>query len=370
MNRASYGRFAGVLGQAHTLRRRLVPLAVAAVAIPAALLTLADVGGADPSQSAQALRALDAQLEAKQRSAVLDLYALDRQLAGARDRLDALHAQARTLRAQRAILGKELRVARSGSQIAQQRLAQRLLTLYEQRKPTPIEILFGARSLDQALSDLDSLNSATAQSEAILRQVHHAKRHLSAVGRDLAARSQALAGATRRAEATEAALAATRAQRSAYISRVTAKRRMTERQVSTLVARARAAAARSAALERANSRSVDAVAAAAPAPVPAFADSTAPASGPASPGGRTLTVTATGYSLGGTTATGLPVGWGVAAVDPAVIPLGTHRFVPGYGEAVAADTGGAVVGADIDLWFPTASQAGAWGRRTVTIELH
>ena len=57
------------------------------------------------------------------------------------------------------------------------------------------------------------------------------------------------------------------------------------------------------------------------------------------------------------TTTGLPVGWGVAAVDPSVIPLGTHMTVPGYGEAVAADTGGAILGATIDLWFPTTAQA-------------
>ena len=69
----------------------------------------------------------------------------------------------------------------------------------------------------------------------------------------------------------------------------------------------------------------------------------------------------------GTTATGLPVGWGVVAVDPSVIPLGTHMTIPGYGEAVAADTGGAIVGATIDLWFPSVAQANAWGRRTVTI---
>ena len=80
-------------------------------------------------------------------------------------------------------------------------------------------------------------------------------------------------------------------------------------------------------------------------------------------------MTATGYSLPGTTATGLPVGWGVVAVDPSVIPLGTHMTIPGYGEAVAADTGGAVVGATIDLWFPTTAQANAWGRRAVTIVL-
>ena len=81
-------------------------------------------------------------------------------------------------------------------------------------------------------------------------------------------------------------------------------------------------------------------------------------------------VSTTGYSLSGRTATGIPVGWGVVAVDPSVIPLGTHLSIPGYGEAVAADTGGAVRGAMIDLWFPTLAQARAWGRRTVTITLH
>jgi 3D (Asp-Asp-Asp) domain-containing protein len=82
-------------------------------------------------------------------------------------------------------------------------------------------------------------------------------------------------------------------------------------------------------------------------------------------GGRTLTVVATGYSLLGRTATGLPVGWGIAAVDPSVIPLGTRIVVPGYGVAVAADTG--VSGASVDLWFPSAARANAWGRRTITI---
>jgi len=44
--------------------------------------------------------------------------------------------------------------------------------------------------------------------------------------------------------------------------------------------------------------------------------------------------------------------------------------IPGYGEGVAADTGSAVHGATIDLWFPTLAQARAWGRRSVTVTLH
>ena len=94
-----------------------------------------------------------------------------------------------------------------------------------------------------------------------------------------------------------------------------------------------------------------------------------PAPVPASDG-RTLTVSSTGYSLPGHTSSGIPVGWGVVAVDPTVIPLGTRLTIPGYGDGVAADTGSAVRGADIDLWFPTLAQARAWGRRTITITLH
>ena len=83
-----------------------------------------------------------------------------------------------------------------------------------------------------------------------------------------------------------------------------------------------------------------------------------------------MTVSSTGYALPGRTATGVPVGWGVVAVDPALIPLGTRMTIPGYGEGVAADTGSAVRGATIDLWFPSLAQARAWGRRTITITLH
>ena len=80
-------------------------------------------------------------------------------------------------------------------------------------------------------------------------------------------------------------------------------------------------------------------------------------------------VVSTGYALPGTTATGLPVGHGIVAVDPNVIPLGTRMYVPGYGEAVAADTGPAITGVRIDLWFPTQKEALAWGWQTLTVTL-
>jgi 3D (Asp-Asp-Asp) domain-containing protein len=53
----------------------------------------------------------------------------------------------------------------------------------------------------------------------------------------------------------------------------------------------------------------------------------------------------------GITRSGLQAGYGVVAVDPKVIPLMTELFIPGYGRALAGDTGGLVIGKHIDLGF-------------------
>lgn len=69
----------------------------------------------------------------------------------------------------------------------------------------------------------------------------------------------------------------------------------------------------------------------------------------------------------GLTAMGIPATYGVVAVDPYVIPLGTRLYIPGYGEAIAADTGGAIYGYRIDLCMESYSEAINFGRRNVTV---
>lgn len=69
----------------------------------------------------------------------------------------------------------------------------------------------------------------------------------------------------------------------------------------------------------------------------------------------------------GYTTIGLKAQYGVVAVDPRVIPLGTRLYIPGYGFAVAADTGSAIVGDRIDLCFNSEGQAVGWGVRTVNV---
>ncbi len=66
---------------------------------------------------------------------------------------------------------------------------------------------------------------------------------------------------------------------------------------------------------------------------------------------------------------GLPAKYGVIAVDPRVIKLGTLCFVEGYGFAIAADIGGAIKGNIIDVCVPTMAEARRWGRRKVTVHV-
>lgn len=57
------------------------------------------------------------------------------------------------------------------------------------------------------------------------------------------------------------------------------------------------------------------------------------------------------YDLLGTTASGTQVGAGQVAVDPKIIPLGSHLSIAGMGNFTATDTGGAIIGRHIDVWF-------------------
>ena len=87
---------------------------------------------------------------------------------------------------------------------------------------------------------------------------------------------------------------------------------------------------------------------------------------------QSFTMEATAYlptdgSAEGITAMGIPATYGIVAVDPDVIPLGTKVYIPGYGVALAADTGGAIYGYRIDLCMESYDEAMYFGRRNVTV---
>lgn len=97
-----------------------------------------------------------------------------------------------------------------------------------------------------------------------------------------------------------------------------------------------------------------------------------------------VTVTATGYTAGpestgktedhpqyGITYSGVRVRRdevSTIAADPERFPIGSVLYVPGYGYGVVADTGSAIKGDKIDLYFETEEQVYAeWGKKTVQV---
>ncbi|WP_211746750.1 3D domain-containing protein [Paenibacillus sp. Marseille-Q4541] len=102
----------------------------------------------------------------------------------------------------------------------------------------------------------------------------------------------------------------------------------------------------------------------------------------------TVSVTATGYTAGyestgkgpnhplyGITFSGVKVhrdkqGVSTIAADPALFPLGTILYIPDYGYGIVADTGSAIKGSKIDLYFPTIKAVyKEWGKKKVEVQV-
>jgi 3D (Asp-Asp-Asp) domain-containing protein len=315
------------------------------IALLAAVFVGASLAGA---QNTAGLQRHQRVLVARSHSALLGLYALDSRLGAAHTQLARIHARVLALRDEQRQVQSTENIVTHNVRVSQRMLASHLRTLYEEGEPNALAILLGSASLDDAVTRLNELDQSSRQGEAAVTDAQRGRAQLAHLASALAAKVREAQTLETRARATAAALERARAARVGYLASLARERRLTARQLTALASHARRVVHRAETIQRRSP--------APPAPVTA-----APA---------TITVTATGYSLGGHTSTGLPVGYGVVAVDPAVIPLGTRLSIPGYGEGVAADTGGAVSGYAIDLWFPSLADALAWGRRTVTISLH
>ncbi len=308
--------------------------------------------GANPSKSdigsVASLRRTNETLTQRIHTATLDLYSLDAQLGRAHAQLAALQAERERIARERASLRLRLDVTRQNARVADRRIAILVRNLYEQQTSDPLAIVLGAQSLDDAITTLDDLNRSAQTHQQIAQTSRDARISLTALRRTLEQQDAHVRANEEAAARAEAALVQARGARSALISDLSARRNFAEGQIARIDALASASAAATA---------------------PAAATASAPGAA-VSTGARTITVTATAYSTEGATATGIPAGWGTIAVDPSVIPLGTRLTIPGYGDGVAADTGSAVTGSTIDLWFPTDRQALAWGRRAVVVTLH
>lgn len=340
-----------------------------------------------------ALHQKSAELAARSRTAVLELYGLESRLQQARSDLARVDAQAARLAAQQASARRRFQAARATMRISQEHLGEQLRWLYEQGEPDPIAVILGATSFENAVAGLESINRAARATESVLADARSARARLTVVRTELATQVKRTEAARARVAATAAGLEQARTERTGYIARLRREQALTAGQITSLEQQAQAARAKAQQVTQQaagvtptptpetppppvtttvfQGETTAAPGEPPPAPVESVGGGSStptPTAGPPRPGG-TMQVLATAYCLRGTTATGLPVGPGIVAVDPTVIPLGTRMTIPGYGEGVAADTGSAVTGRHIDVWIASCAQALAF-TRTVTITFH
>ena len=287
------------------------------------------------------------QLGDRLHQALLSLYALDSQLQAWRTRVASLETASAALKERRLALRQQLEAAQASLKSGRHRLALEIRALYERGNVDPVAVVLGADSLTKGLSQLDDLSRTADQSRLIVAGTAAARSRLLGSQARLAAAERRLDRALAAAQEGEQKLAAAAAARAAYVSALHSRERLHTTQVRSVEAVAHEAQQKSQRLQQG----------ATPPPPP-------------SSGKRQLVVSATCYDLPGKTATGMPVGRGVVAVDPSVIPLGRRLYIPGYGNGVAADVGGGIKGNVIDLWYPTYAECAAWGRRTVTITVY
>ena len=352
------------------------------------------------------LKEKGAELERRSQEVLLDLFALGSRLDRARGDLARLDAQAAALARRQESARREYQAALETQSNAQLQLGGQLRLLYEQDQPDPIAVILGAASFNAAIEDLDNIKRIARATDSVLDQAKRAKQRVSRQKAQLAAQVARTKAARDRVAAGAAELERASSERSAYLSQLRQEQALNNAQIADLQARAAAAQQRARqvtapvqqqqpAQADSSSTSTSASSTSAPSapaapeqtttfetpstaapgePPPAAVESvsqssstgsTASSPGPPKSGG-TMSVLVTGYCLTGKTATGLPVGPGIVAVDPSVIPLGTRMTIPGYGEGVAADVGGGVAGAHIDVWVASCSDAASFSR-TVTI---
>ena len=354
------------------------------------------------------LKERGAELERRSQQALLDLYALGSRLDQARADLARLDAQAAALARRQESARREYRAALATQSNAQLQLGGQLRLLYEQDQPDSIAVILGAVSFNEAIEDLDNIKRIAHATESVLDQAKRAKQRVSRQKAQLAAQVARTKAARDRVAAGAADLERARSERSGYLTQLRQEQALNNAQIADLQARAAAAQQRaqqvtaqvhrqqqqqpapadSSSSSSASSASTPSAPTAPeqtttfetpstaapgeppPAAVESVSQSSSTGSTASSPGpprsGGTMSVLATGYCLTGKTATGLPVGPGIVAVDPGVIPLGTRMTIPGYGEGVAADVGGGVAGAHIDVWMASCADAASF-TRTVTI---
>jgi cell wall-associated NlpC family hydrolase len=131
---------------------------------------------ADPSISSKRAEAQQVQGQLQQ---------LSDSLERARSQYDAATAQLAKIQRDLRENRHELVIAKHNLKVSQRTIAQRLVALYTSDPESTLEVILGARSLDDMITRMDNAKSVTAEDASVLAQVKHFRTVVTRAGKQL-----------------------------------------------------------------------------------------------------------------------------------------------------------------------------------------
>jgi len=302
------------------------------------------------------LEARSQELDSDYQQALTELVAVDSEVT--RYSNDISEITQRRVDTQAAIVSEQARLDEYQARLNERQgaLEKRLRGTYKSNDVGYLEVVMGAGDFSDFLNRVDMMNYIADEDRALIVSVQEAKAGIEEKIASLSDMQNQLAVSIEELSAAQGNLLEAQNHQQSFVNSLEYEKLAADGQIAQLQAEAASIETQMNQIQQAADSSDDSG---------GYVDNPAPPSG----GGSSSTFESTAYCLGGTTATGMPVGRGIIAVDPSVIPLGSRVHVSGYGDAIAADTGGAIQGNIIDVWLPC-GEAYSWGRRTVTVTVY
>jgi peptidoglycan DL-endopeptidase CwlO len=100
------------------------------------------------------------------------LQQLSDQLERARSEYAAASSKLAAIKHEQEVNRYELRVAKHNLRISQRNIERRLVALYVGQRQSTLEVILGAKSLDDLLNRINSANSVTSSDAVVLKEIH------------------------------------------------------------------------------------------------------------------------------------------------------------------------------------------------------
>lgn len=293
--------------------------------------------------------------EDQEASLLADLVAHETKSHQNRQELEGLRTKLSSTRSELAKIHESIENAQQDLSQKKGTLKTRLANIYMESRFVNLDYILSCKDIATLLSRLDYLNLIAKQDAELVQKVESKKHYLEQAGVRIEREKRSLFELESNCETKQAELNRIKSEKETLLETIKNQQLESEESLKDLQAKAIQIRTKMNKLQPTSS-------------------STPPSR--ATPRGS-LRMLASAYcpcsrccgKSSGTTATGLPAGKGVIAVDPKVIPLGSKLYISEYGEAIAGDIGGKIKGNRIDLGFASHGQAMAWGKRWVVVEI-